>query len=70
MKEFPLEGENSKPDSPIKKIIDGALGVPIVLSSSPTTTGGQLASNEIGFDGTNLFITINGNTYRISLTLV
>lgn len=51
-------------------LLDGALGNPQILSSAPTTAAGQLKENNFGFDGTNLFITLVGTTYRISLTAV
>lgn len=51
-------------------LLDGALGNPQILDSAPTTAGGKLKENNFGFDGTNLYITLQGTTYRINLTAV
>jgi len=51
-------------------LMDSALGNPQVMTTSPTTANGLLKENNLGFDGTNLFLTIEGTTYRISLTAV
>lgn len=53
------------------QILDGALGDIINLSSDVTTAGGELNSNQVGFNPTTrkLFINIFGNTYSVTLTL-
>lgn len=48
---------------------DGALGNPQIMSTSPTTANELLKENNFGFDGTNLFITLVGKTYKLTLTL-
>ena len=51
-------------------LIDNVLGNPIILDSTPTTASAQLKENNFGFDGSNLFITLQGTTYKITLTAV
>jgi len=51
-------------------LMDGVLGNPQIMTTSPTTANGLLKENNLGFDGTNLFLTIQGTTYRIALTSV
>jgi len=51
-------------------LMDGVLGNPQVMTTSPTTANALLKENNFGFDGTNLFLTLEGTTYRISLTAV
>lgn len=71
MERIPVpKGLNTETENLINNIMDSALGTPIILDSSPTTAGAELKENNIGFDGTNLFITIQSTTYRISLTAV
>lgn len=64
--------QGTKPDmeNMLNSIMDGSLGVPIYLSSAPTTAKKDLKENQIGFDGSNLFITLQGTTYKLSLTAV
>lgn len=71
MKSFATEGDDSKVDGSIQRIITGALGVPIQLDAAPTTAGGQLPkANDFGYYGTNLYINLGGTTYSIALTAV
>jgi len=65
-----LEKPGTKPDEFQSWVYEQALGKPLILDASPTTTGGQLPESSLGYDGTNLFITISGTTYRINLTAV
>lgn len=51
-------------------LLDGALGNPQIMDTSPTSANGLLKENNFGFDGSNLFITLQGTTYRIALTAV
>ena len=51
-------------------LTDSILGNPQIMDTSPTTSNGLLKENNFGFDGTNLFLTLEGTTYRISLTAV
>ncbi len=70
MIKFPLFGDDAKPDSPLNKIIAGAMGHPIILSAAATTANGLVPEGEVGFFGTTFFYTVNGNTYSIAGTLV
>ena len=70
IRDITLKGEEAKSDSSIRKIVDLALAIPTISSDTPTTANGLVAENELFFDGTNLFITLAGTTYRISLTAV
>lgn len=54
----------------LNNLMDGILGNPQILDSSPTTAGEQLSENSLGFDGTNLFITLQGTTYKLALVAV
>ena len=53
-------------------IMDNALGSILELSSDPTTSGGELETNQAGFNPTTskLFINLSGTTYSISLVAV
>lgn len=51
-------------------LMDGALGNPQILSVAPSTSVGELKENNFGFDGTNLFITLQSVTYKIALVAV
>jgi len=71
MERIPIpKGLNTETEGLLNNLMDSVLGNPIIMDSAPTTTGAELKENNIGFDGTNLFITIEGTTYRISLTAV
>ncbi len=54
----------------LQYIFDEALGSPIVLDAAPTTAGGELETNQIGYYSNNLYINIQGTLYRIALTAV
>ena len=62
---FPVE-----PDSFEQFVYDNSLGKPIELSEAPTSSQGQLQEKTIGFFGTNLYITLGGVTYRITMAAV
>ena len=49
-----------------KSLLDSALGNPIILEAAPTTADGKLKENQLGFYGTNLYITLNGTTYKFT----
>ena len=51
-------------------IFENALGVPISLESAPTTSGGELKANEVGFYSGSLYINFNGVTYQLNMTEV
>jgi len=71
MKQFAVTGEDAKPNSPIQKIINGTLGLPLELSSAPTTTGGELPNHgDNGWYLTNFYINLGGTVYRLSMTAV
>jgi len=70
MERIPLTPETKPEDQNVlNNIMDGALGTVISLSSAPTTAGGELKDNQIGFNGTKLYIGISGSIYSISLSL-
>ena len=56
----------------LENFMDEALGQIITLSADPTTSGGELQVNQVGFNATTvkLFININGTTYSVLLTAV
>lgn len=68
MRPFPLHGEDAKPDSPVSKIIAGALGKATILDSAPTQAANTIQEGEAGFYGTKLYFTISGTLYEVSLT--
>lgn len=71
MERIPIpKGVNVETENLLNNIIDSSIGIPIILDSAPTTAGAQLKENNLGFDGTNLFITLVGSTYKIALVLV
>jgi hypothetical protein len=49
----------------LNSLMDDLFGDPIELESDPTTAGGELKPNEIGFNPTsgNLFVNLFGTTY-------
>lgn len=63
---------NISPDQEVfyKTLMDESLGNPIILDAAPTTADEKLKENNIGFYGSNLYITLVGTTYRIALTAV
>ena len=65
-----LTGEESKADNSTRKITEEALANPTISTSTPTTANGLVKENEFFFDGSNLFISLKGTTYKISLTAV
>lgn len=54
----------------LDSVFDEASGVPIILDSAPTTNGGELKEGERGFYNNEMYETINGITYKHSLTQV
>lgn len=71
MERIPVpKGVNTETENLLNNMMDSSLGNPIVLSSAPTTSGGELKENNVGFYSGNLYITVEGTTYRISLTAV
>ena len=70
MKEFAVTGEDSKPNSPVQKLMRGALGLPLELSAAPTTAGGELPNHgDNGWFGSLFYINLGGSTYSMPLTL-
>lgn len=65
---FPLKGDDALPNSPIRKILEGAANVPIALDAAPSTSGGELAEGILGYFGTNLYLTLGGTTFSIAMT--
>lgn len=70
MKNFPLQGEHAKPDSPFKKIIEGAVGTPLILSQAPTTANGLVPEGELGIFNNDLYHTSGGVTRKYTGTQV
>ena len=56
----------------LNELMDGLLGSVIQLTADPTTAGGQLRTNELGFNPTTskLFANFFGTTYSVTLTAV
>jgi len=68
-----LEGDKAKPDSVENHIFENAIGIPIELSGTPTTSKAQLKENEVGYDSSLatpdfLYITLKGKIFKITLT--
>lgn len=55
----------------LNQILDGAVGDVIQLSADVTTSGGQLKTNQVGFNPTSrkLFFNFFGSIYSVTLTL-
>lgn len=71
MRSFPTSGDDSKPDSPIQKIINGALDIPFELSDAPNTAGNELPTHgDVGYHGSFLYINLGGTTYKLNITAV
>lgn len=71
MKQFAVEGDDSKPNSPIQKLINGTLGIPVLLTTTPTTAGNELSRHgDNGFCSADdsFYINLFGRTFKISLT--
>jgi hypothetical protein len=62
--------QDTKLQETMRHVFNNALGNVIILESAPTTAGGQLNPNEIGYYSTTLYINIDGTTYSIALTAV
>lgn len=64
--------QGTKPDMEkvLNQIMDSALSNPIILEREPTTANGDLKENQVGYYSSKLYITIQGNTYYLTLTLV
>ena len=60
--------ENEETRQQIDFIQEEALGNPIKLDSTPTTDGGELKANEIGYTDDNIFINIEGEVRNIITT--
>lgn len=59
------------PTTDVDYIFQNAFGIPKILDTTPSTAQGQLEKHgDSGFDGSNLFLNLNGTTYKISLTAV
>ena len=65
-----LYGDDAKADSPLNEVKRRAMGVPLALDAAPTSANGALAEGQWGLHSTNLYITISGTTYRITLAAV
>lgn len=64
-------GAQYAPDSFEAHVLEEGFGIPLELSEAPTTSGGQLPRHgDSGYYGTNFYINLGGNTYRLSMTLV
>lgn len=65
-----LEGDEVKPDNTIRKIVDGAMGIPLILDTAPTTSNAILPEGRWGIYSGSLYITLSGTTYKWTLTTV
>lgn len=55
----------------LKGIMDGALNVPIIFTDTEPTTSNQiLKEGLLAFYIGNLYLTLQGTTYKIALTIV
>lgn len=69
MRPFPTSGENSEPNSPIQQLIAGALGIPEILTVTPTSTNNVLRLHgDCGIISNKLYINLGGTIYEWSLT--
>ena len=65
---FQLTGEDAKPDSPLKSIIQGALGKVIILSAAPTAANNTVPEKELAYFSNKLYMTIEGTLKEWSVT--
>ena len=66
-----LKGDELKADSFENYVLENGFGIPVALSSAPTTTGNQLPRHgDAGYHSTNLYVNLGGTTYRLSMTAV
>ena len=70
MKSFLTIGDDSKADSSINQIIQGALGKAIILDQADTTVKNLVPEGEFGYYSNKLYFRISGSTYSVNLTLV
>ena len=70
MRAFPVFGDEASPNSSIKKIIQGAVGTPIILSTQPTTANGLVPEGEMGIYNNDLYHTSNGVTLKFGGVVV
>lgn len=67
---FPLFGDDQKQDSPLNKIIQGAMGKVKSASEAPTTANGLISEGEVGYFNLKVYFTVDGKTYSVPATLV
>ena len=63
---------STKPDDEkiLRHIFEHAQGVPQILTATPTTAGGELQPNQIGYFDLAIYWNINGTVYKIPATAV
>lgn len=67
---FSTYGQDTNPESPVQRLMFGALGKPIILDAAPTSDANNVPEGELGFWAGNLYHTQSGILYKISLTVV
>ena len=74
MERIPLPKLEPDVQNVFNKITDGALANVLdlddILTSAPTTSGGEVKDNQIALYSDKLYLTISGTTYSINLTAV
>lgn len=62
-------GSDATPGDDIDHIFKNAFGVPLELSSAPTTNGGELPKNgDAGWFSGSLYVNLGGTVRRITFT--
>lgn len=65
---FSTQGEDSSPESPVQKLIQGALGKAIILDSAPTQANNSVPEGELAFFGTKIYWKLSGTLYEFSIS--
>lgn len=65
---FPLFGDDENTESPIQKLMNGALGKLTVLDSAPTQANNSIPEGEGAFFGTKIYFKLSGTLYEFSIS--
>ena len=59
LQDFPLFGEESKPDSTVRQIMQGAMGNVLILTAAPTAAANTVPEKVLAYFNDKMYITIN-----------
>ena len=68
MRPFPLFDKDADPESPVARIIQGALGKLTILDSAPTQAANPILEGEGGYFNNKIYFTIGGTLKEFAVT--